>query len=732
MLLTILIENEKLDLFEEEVIELNSSVANTDDVSKINTDYSKSFTVPATDNNNIIFKHYYNADIDNTFDARTKKDSTLLMRGLVFKYGKIRLEKVNVKKQKPSSYTINFWGNLLTLKDKVKADELTALDFSALNFNATFANKIAGLKTGIGANKEIIYNFIGSQIPTLTTTTVSFDSNKIVPSIKLIEIIKAIEAKYNVVFSRDFFDRVDFQELYLWLKPEKPKSYSTIYAPTELNDILVAPGNRVRFDLAINPDVAFATVPYTLEVFKDAEKIHTSDWVGGTVYNLDQAVYPGETGTFTSGDYSFKITSNQPITFTSLAGNANFYVRVTGIGWVNVLNRSYNSGVVALGTTFVINENLPKIKVLDFLKGIFQLFKLVAIPQDDGSIYINNLDDFYKDGKLYDFTNFIDFESYDVERGTISNPINFKYQPPTTILNKKFLEDNGIAYSDETLELADDEGALLDGTPLEINLPFEQPIYELVNFTQFTNGRALQYATILDKELKDVNPKPIIFYNNVVPLPSAGTYTVKLDATTLVDTINVPSQCLGLDSQITSLNWGVEFSTWNGNAIDKTLFSQYWKSYILSVFNIKKRNFKYKAILPIYILTKLKLNDIIFIKERYYTINDYTTNLLNGETTLNLTNTFEPNFGFFTPSQTEVFTDFEAKTLSIYVSNSATMNISYEDIGFGTAWVSAIKNGTFLEITVTASALTTSREVFILVDNGADQEFRIYLKQDGI
>ena len=48
MRLTIYIEGQKLDLFKDEVIELNSSVANTDDVTKINTDYTKTFTVPAS------------------------------------------------------------------------------------------------------------------------------------------------------------------------------------------------------------------------------------------------------------------------------------------------------------------------------------------------------------------------------------------------------------------------------------------------------------------------------------------------------------------------------------------------------------------------------------------------------------------------------------------------------------------------------------------------------------
>lgn len=126
----IYIEGRLIDLFKDETMELNSSIANTDDITKINSDYTKTFTVPASDNNNTIFKHFYNADIDNTFDARTKKDAYIEMDGFPFRTGKIRLEKVSVKKGKASSYTINFWGNLVNFKQLIKEDELNSLDLS--------------------------------------------------------------------------------------------------------------------------------------------------------------------------------------------------------------------------------------------------------------------------------------------------------------------------------------------------------------------------------------------------------------------------------------------------------------------------------------------------------------------------------------------------------------------------------------------------------------------------
>ena len=70
------------------------------------------------------------------------------------------------------------------------------------------------------------------------------------------------------------------------------------------------------------------------------------------------------------------------------------------------------------------------------------MFKLVVIPQDDGTIYIDNLDYFYAKGGLYDITKYVDFDSFDVERGKILNEISFKFQDPTTILNMQFKQNN--------------------------------------------------------------------------------------------------------------------------------------------------------------------------------------------------------------------------------------------------------------------------------------------------
>jgi len=86
------VDNVKLDLFNDENISLTQSIQNVRDISKVFANFTKSFTVPASRVNNRVFKHYYNFNIDNGFDARKKVDAKIELNYLPFQTGKVQLE----------------------------------------------------------------------------------------------------------------------------------------------------------------------------------------------------------------------------------------------------------------------------------------------------------------------------------------------------------------------------------------------------------------------------------------------------------------------------------------------------------------------------------------------------------------------------------------------------------------------------------------------------------------
>jgi len=140
------IEGQRLDLFNDETISVTSTQQNVQDISKVFTDFSQSFSVPATPSNNKIFHHFYQNDIGDIsdpstlFDFNIRRDANIEIDLTPFRRGKISLEKAEVKNNKAYSYQITFYGDVLSLKDKFGDEmlsDVTELDVYNHAYNAT-------------------------------------------------------------------------------------------------------------------------------------------------------------------------------------------------------------------------------------------------------------------------------------------------------------------------------------------------------------------------------------------------------------------------------------------------------------------------------------------------------------------------------------------------------------------------------------------------------------------
>ena len=60
-----------VDMFGNETIQLTSTIQNVRDIGRVFTDFTQSFTVPATPQNNKIFRHFYNYHITNSYFTNT-------------------------------------------------------------------------------------------------------------------------------------------------------------------------------------------------------------------------------------------------------------------------------------------------------------------------------------------------------------------------------------------------------------------------------------------------------------------------------------------------------------------------------------------------------------------------------------------------------------------------------------------------------------------------------------
>ena len=88
-----------LILFDDEKISMNIVTKNLQQIDKVFNDFSQSFTIPASQQNNKVLEHWYSADIANlTFNPAVKQAGRIELNGLPFRSGFFQMEKVASQK----------------------------------------------------------------------------------------------------------------------------------------------------------------------------------------------------------------------------------------------------------------------------------------------------------------------------------------------------------------------------------------------------------------------------------------------------------------------------------------------------------------------------------------------------------------------------------------------------------------------------------------------------------
>lgn len=271
-----------IDLFDNENIQIEDSIQNVKDISKIFNTFTRDFKVPASFENNKLFKHYYNLNIDNGFDGRIKTRALIKVGGVDYKEGYLRLISVGMNNNQASHYKVSFQGLIASLKDVLGDDEIKDLDYSNLLFENTRLQKVNGIRLGLYRNgvaeqdangddlyPDVIYapiftsgkvvavpwydlNDTNDDLPTddysfgfsLTNFTGLGDTNTIKPgtegtnamqhvpvqledykpSVKVGLLIKMISEQYDLRFTKEFYQLEELDQLYVHYNGVKEES----------------------------------------------------------------------------------------------------------------------------------------------------------------------------------------------------------------------------------------------------------------------------------------------------------------------------------------------------------------------------------------------------------------------------------------------------------------------------------------------------------------------------
>ena len=676
----------RADLFEDESITITDTLQNLKDIGKVFTPFSQQFNLPASKTNNKLFRHYEKQNVLSSFDARFKHDAVIKLNGIDYKKGKIQFKSVTLKDNKAHAYKVVFFGDAVVLKEIVGDTTLQGLiypnsynfTYNQTNIENFFTADLATLTSTYGSDDIIVPNIHHSKNMRYSTADGYEDSitdtglvyTDLKPAIKLKAIIEAIERTYPELSFTGFFKTSMFFNFYMWM--HKNEGYVTNAVEGGGVNISV---NRFRHQDDEDPTYTYASgtigdvrtlylLPYSSIGFfnkyyakvtisttsPESYTVRVKNGATGQLYNHQS--YTNQTGTINLetqfrnhnlpfGGYSndvelldliIEVESENTITMTQ-----SLEVRLETNN-VTQWTANYTPTNQDVLNTFEISRQMPEMKVIDFLSGLFKMFNLL-VYKDGDNINVELAKVYYQNENSYDVTKYVDMEKATVDRLFQYKKMDFKFKSKESFLVQFSDEIQGVPFAEE--DFGDDK---FDGGTYTVELPFEKMMYERLTDPDDNDSLTLiGQGAFLNKQFEPTIGEPLIFSS----LYQANTDSELTIGGSAPSNYRRPSNVTAIGewgyNERLQLNFGLEADEFLQEipTLSTNLFEDGYFDYVQTMFDPASRLFKYTAYLPLSILLKLQLKDKLVIANNAYRINSIKTNLLTNKTELELYNRSE-------------------------------------------------------------------------------------------
>jgi len=582
-----------------------------------------------------------------------------------------------LQNRRPKSYRITFFGNTVTLKDLLGEDKLNSLtSLNSLNETYASSNIKAALQRDPASNDVVVpiithskrlYYDSGDNTPNTGNLfnhtgggshNHGLAYNELKYALRVNNIIRAIESKYDINFSTDFFSTSNdaYYDLFMWLHRKKGvvssggqldqsikliNGWSTasggVSEIINSSTLLITDANLVNnFTLSLTRT---ASTPYNISITRNGTEIYAESGITSTTKSINLYSYVQD-----DAEYSATLTYTSALSFTSIEFELTYNLTST---------ESYNTGSFSAPADFefVITEQIPEIKVIDFLTGLFKMFNLTTFVEDNGTIYVDDLDSFYANKKsistAYDISEFVDVNSSQVNASLPYREVSFSYEDTDTFLAATHNQLFNQEWAKTNYSQTDDDGNIVDGGLYSVVAPFGHPKYERLVDLDTESQTDIQWGYSVDDNQESYIGKPILFYPvytnpseviSFIDTVTDGTYG---QHSSISGSVNMPSNSVSFSSgtSTANINFKLEKNEYTGDSsFTGTLFQNHYSTYITNVFNTKNRLTKVKAYLPLRILLNFTLADRFDINGKRYKINSIETNLATGESNIELLN----------------------------------------------------------------------------------------------
>ena len=742
----------RLELFTDENIELSSSIQNVQDISKVFSDFTQGFTIPATNYNASIINYFQESSINQIFDYQVMFDAYIEIDTIPFKRGKLQVDKSQIKDGNPYCYNVQFFGHLTTLKDTFGEFKLSDLDLTPYSFEYSGAN-VKDRIINPSLDYEVRFPLISSdrewEYGTGTANDISdfvgaLSMGELLPAIKVNAIIEAIETRFGIAFNSVFFQSKAFNRLFLYLKNTSNDAISFNFDDVTFDSYSGSTEGRT-VDLALSslnynylppPPAPFGNFTFSTYIQVTSATLPTAGWTIQTFRNnvLVSTINGSGTQTILLFSETNFLGLNATLTFrvNSETGNTisfeilnNLYTSLDFI--YDITLTTIVCDAITPNLDINLNALCPNIKISDFFSGILNMFNLTINPISATEFEVETLESWYSKGVIKNITLNTN-DTYEVGRVKLYKQIDFRYQQSETILNRKFFGFNQAEYGNLRNVFQN------DGSDFKIELPFENLLQQ-----KFTDVN-IQVGYSVDINGQPITPKPMLLYMNDGQNISANPiefFAGELGFVTL--NAYMPfGQDLQYNQQYYSLNWGAEISSFYLNVISNSLFVTYWSFYLNNLYDLRQRLYTFQTMLPLSKLNSLKLNDRLVIEDKRYLINDYKTNLTTGMVNLTLLQDFRTILQPLIFNMPETAICFEAM---IFIPNDAnSFELTTETAGVTITPDNAIVDSlieicipTSSEITITTESeidITTEDDELLITENSPTPTITILVTFD--
>ena len=661
------------DSFEDEDISYTKKTIDFEKPDKVRNDFSSSFTLPASPNNNALFGHYYSVDFTSPFNPYQKNEAQLWIGNELWSVGALQLQSVKIKNGKPSNYKVQFYSDVVNLKSALNGLTIDKLGWQDKNHSISQPNvtaylqgaEINGMRYPLASAENLWrwQNSTEANTRNIKATAEGILNREVRPSIRVSEMVQRIFDAANFDYEIDFDSEAYWTDLYMWANNAKKigtdppfskvglsNTNAIILREGETSDLIMPNEVKDEFNM-YNPATGIFTIPnsvnYSIDIFIEGiSPIEYALVINGVVgtYNPMPTDTTVNLGALNQGD-KVKIVLKNPV---PPGTGGEYYNSGRKPARVTIASVSLYTTSPSVLDTMDVGKVMPKMLCEEFLRGILNTFNAIIYWNSaDEKFVIQHREDWFNAGNEYDLSRYVDITESIIEPPTGYKEFAFKMADGKDYANELFHANNNKEYGEAIAQT----GNYFGGQYINEN-PFTPSVWqEVVEVDAY--GEAITESKVCGFSCVSSDGKAVESGVRLMYYQGFETATAGIAVADISGAKGVPFNTYSLFRNYNStsdvnLTYSEEYSFHNPlvttvpNAPflrDNTLYTKFYRDYINEIYNPDRRRNKVSLKLPFGLTTLIQPNDKIIINKQHYRMEEMNVKLLSGDVTLKLITT---------------------------------------------------------------------------------------------